>query len=81
MDKDTIIKLLNKEYPTHQEALTIIADYCIEMNKAPNQINTFINTVAQLHLDYYFSYALNYYKKKFGVVTIMDKEGKILLTY
>ena len=81
MDKDTIIRILNNGHPTSQEAITVIVDYCLDKGKTPSQVNMFLHMSAQLNLEYYFNYALDYYKKKFEVISIIDKEGKILLTY
>lgn len=81
MDKDTLIRMLRNGTFNEYDIITIISEYCIEKGKNLKDIQNFISIALPINPHYYFNYALDYYKRKFGVVTIIDKEGKILLIY
>ena len=81
MDKDTLIRMLRNGTFNEYDIITIISEYCIEKGKNLKDIQNFISMVLPINPHYYFNYALDYYKKKFELMSIIDKEGKILLTY
>lgn len=81
MDKDTLIRMLRNGTFNEFDIITIISEYCIEKGKNPKDIQNFISITLPINPHYYFNYALDYYKKKFELISVIDREGKILLTY
>lgn len=81
MDKNTLIRMLRNGTFNEFDIITIISEYCIEKGKNPKDIQNFISIILPINPHYYFNYALDYYKKKFELISVIDREGKILLTY
>lgn len=81
MDKDTLIRMLRNGTFNEFDIITIISEYCIEKGKNPKDIQNFISITLPINPHYYFNYALGYYKNKFELISVIDREGKILLTY
>lgn len=86
MDKEFIVTFLNKVNKSAniniEEAVKIITDYCIDNNKKTDDINLYINAVIQSGLlSYSLHESLDYYKRKYNICEVKDKNNNILLIF
>lgn len=86
MDKNEIIRISNliiKGSISLQEALKVISEYCYEHNKNEKEIKQFLTLLSANDsiIYYYLKYALNYFKSKYGICTLHDKKGNIIINF
>lgn len=86
MDRNEIIRIANliiKNTITLSEALKVISEYCYEHNKNTKDIEQFLNIISSnnIILFSYLKYSLNYFKGKYMVYTLYNKEGNIIFNF
>lgn len=75
MDKEWFISFMNnhmyKGTVSNLDALKIIKEYCLELSKEPEHVDSFLNALSKSHLIYnYLVTATSYYKRKFELIEI-----------
>ena len=86
MDRNETIRIANlitKNTIALSEALKVISEYCYEHNKNTKDIEQFLNIISSnnIILFYYLKYSLNYFKGKYMVYTLYNKEGNIIFNF
>lgn len=81
MDKESFLKYLNTNNLTD-----ILYEYCLEKGKKTADITQFIIAVRTIDpfgnlLGNCISDAIKYYKDKFGITSVIDETGKIIINY
>lgn len=80
MDKQTIIDITKN----NNIKLEVIYDYCIENGKDEIKTSALITALIRLPtimwMDWY-NVALEYYRRKFNICILRDKNGKIIHVY
>ena len=86
MDKDEIIRISNliiKGQVPLSEALKVISEYCYEHNKNAKNIEQFLTIIGTntIMVGSYLKYALDYFKGKYEICTLYDKESNTILNF
>ena len=85
MDRNEILSLTQKAnsgYLGLDDVSKTIIDYCIEKGKNILLAQQFVNIMLRTdRIMEPFSIALEYFKKKFGICTLTDVKGKVILTF
>ena len=84
MDKEFIIDLLkcsnSNQFPI-DKVVKLLTDYCVlEHNKSVIDTNNFINILLSnpVIISRYINIAVDYYKGKYNICSLYNKEGKLL---
>ena len=85
MDKNTVIEvleLLNKG-KINNKGIQVIQEYCLEHNKPIKETQIFIQALSQMPMliNGYLPDALDYYKNKFNIIILKDKDNNLLNIY
>ena len=81
MDKKKLLDILNKDI-THKDAEIIIYDYCIENGKDESETDKFILLLKMTpFMNACFNIALDYYKRKFNIISVIDTNNNTLKSY
>lgn len=81
MDKKKLLDILNKDI-THKDAEIIIYDYCIENGKDESETDKFILLLKMTpFMNACFNTALDYYKRKFNITSVIDTNNNTLKNY
>ncbi len=82
MDRNTFIEIYYKICSNNisiAEVFTLYEYYCLEYNKDLAETKQFIETIISLNLlNDTIEYPINYYKTKFNICTITNKNGNII---
>lgn len=78
MDREETIRIakaINSSSISLVDITRLIKSYCIEHGKENRDIDMFIMVLTQspITLPYYLNYALDYYKRKFNIITLYSK--------
>lgn len=81
MDKNKLLDILGRDI-THKDAEIIIYDYCIENGKDESETDKFILLLKMTpFMNACFSIALDYYKRKFNITSVIDANNNTLKNY
>lgn len=74
MDKNTLLKYLNKKILSKEDCYIILYNYCIDNKKDRNLTEAFIKTILPFNIvvENYVSIALSYYKKLYNICSISN---------
>ena len=84
MDKEFIIdlsKCLNSNQLPIDKVVRLLTDYCVlEHNKSVIDTNNFINILLSnpFMMSHCINTVLDYYKEKYNICSLYNKEGKLL---
>lgn len=79
MDKEEFIELINRKSMFRSIIDYILREYCLEQSKDIQSTNAFIAVVSMLPVyEELANYAIDYYKRKFEVITLLDKNNQII---
>ncbi len=82
MDREKFIAIyfkINNNSISLQELKQFYLEYCLEHNKKEEDFNLFFQMIYSLDMiGKTIVYPINYYKNKFSICTITNKESKII---
>lgn len=85
MDRNETLLLTQKAnsgYLGLDDVSKTIIDYCIEKGKNVLLAQQFVGIMSSIgRITEPFSIALEYFQKKFGICTLTDAKGKVILTF
>ena len=81
MDKATFIKIINNSI-AQKDIQKVIYDYCIEMGKTEKDTDTFVSLLMVTPFAIpCFNTAIDYYKRKFNITSVIDANNNTLKNY
>ncbi len=85
MDRNETLLLIQKAnsgYLGLDDVSKTVIDYCIEKGKNVLLAQQFVRIMSSMgRIMEPFSIALEYFQKKFGICTLTDAKGKVILTF
>lgn len=86
MDRETFLGIYNKiasGNSTLDDLMILYTKYCTEHEKDPNKTIEFVSILLNMPMmvQQTLEYPLNYYKTKFDITTVKDKEGNIVTIF
>lgn len=82
MDKKKFIEIfynINLNRATQKDIIYLLECYCLEFNKPKYMIDVFIQYISMMNIvKDIIQYPINYYKRKFNICTITNKENIII---
>ena len=79
MSREEVVNMCNQGHINQAQVIDVLVDYCKEHGKPEHLISAFISFALQVNPTPFFLEALEYYKRKFTVVTLMgvpDSSGE-----
>ena len=79
MERGEIVDICNhtvRGYVENTVVARVITEYCIEHDKPLDKTQVFVSVVMSINYVPFFSEALEYYKRKFTIITLLSKPSK-----